>query len=144
MPLDTHIEVQGFTLTAVEQRRIDHDLAVLARQGLAHRPAPKAVLVLRQHVAQRQVEANLQVQLGPLGAHVVSHQAAETADRAVRLAVADIERQLERRLASQRGEPSYGVPSRREPAALRPHPLRQPAPAPSEIVAKDDQDTAVE
>jgi hypothetical protein len=40
--------------------------------------------------------------------------------------VADVERQLERRLATQRGEPTYGVPSRREPAQLRPHPPSRP------------------
>jgi hypothetical protein len=31
---------------------------------------------------------------------------------------------LERRTASQRGQPSYGVPSRRLPRQLRPHPPR--------------------
>jgi hypothetical protein len=129
MTLKTRLEVQGCALTAVEQQRIEAHLASLDRQLLAHRPDPRAVLVLRRHAAQRQIEANLQVQLGPLGAHVVSHQTAETADRAARLAVADVERQLERRLGSQRGEPTFGVPSRREPAALRPHPPRPPAAA---------------
>jgi hypothetical protein len=36
------------------------------------------------------------------------------------LAVADVERQLERKVASQRGEHRYGVPSRRLPKQLRP------------------------
>jgi hypothetical protein len=38
----------------------------------------------------------------------------------VHLAIEDLERQLERRLAGQRGEPTYGVPSRRLPKQLRP------------------------
>jgi hypothetical protein len=129
MTLKIRLEVQGCTLTAVERQRIEAHLASLDRQLLAHRPDPRAVLVLRRHAAQRQIEANLQVQLGPLGAHLVSHQSAETADRAVRLAVADVERQVERRLGSQRGEATFGVPSRREPAGLRPHPPHLPAAA---------------
>jgi hypothetical protein len=132
MTLETRLEVQGFTLSEVARQRIDHHLAALDRQLLSHRPAPTAVLVLRAHAAQRLVEATLQVQLGPLGPHVVSHQAAETADRAARLAVADVERQLERRQARQRGEHTFGVPSRREPAASRPHPWRRPRAATSE------------
>ena len=71
---------------------------------------------------QRRVTADLRVQLGPLAAHLISHQAAESADLAARLAVEDVERQLERRLAKQRGQPTYSVPSRRLPEALRPHP----------------------
>jgi hypothetical protein len=67
------------------------------------------------------MEVDLRVQLGPLGAHLVSHQRAGTTAHAVRLAVEDVERQLERRHADQRGEASFGVPSRREPAALRPN-----------------------
>jgi hypothetical protein len=69
------------------------------------------------------VAVDLRLELGPLGSHLISHQAAETADRAVRLAVEDVERQLERQLAVQRGEPSFGVPSRREPTSLRPSKL---------------------
>jgi hypothetical protein len=57
---------------------------------------------------------------------------AETADRAVHLAVRDVERQLERRHATQRGEPTYGVPSRRLPAELRPA-NAAPSEEPSEL-----------
>jgi hypothetical protein len=53
------------------------------------------------------------VQLGPLGPTLASSQAAPTPDRAAHLAIQAIERQLERLVAGQRGEPSYGVPSRR-------------------------------
>ena len=72
------------------------------------------------HGLQRQCEVDLRLQLGPLGPHLVSHQTAETVEAAVRQAVSDIERQLERRLARQRGEPAYGVPSRSLPRQTRP------------------------
>lgn len=119
MTLDTTLRTHGITLTDAERRRIDHHLAVLDRR-LQHRPSPTAILVLEEHRGRRQIEADLRVQLGPLGDHVVSHQSAETADRAVRLAVEDVERQLERKTAGQRGESTFGVPSRRLPTALRP------------------------
>ena len=107
--------------TAVEEQRIRHQLAGLAKR-LEHHPEPSVTVVLEQFPEQRRVEADLRLQLGPLGAHLVSRKAAETADRAVHLALGAIERQLERRTAAQRGEPSFGVPSRRLPHQLRPHP----------------------
>jgi ribosome-associated translation inhibitor RaiA len=122
MALEIKLQLHGLALTGAEERRILRHLHAL-EQRLVHRPEPTAELVLRQYGAQRQVRVDLRVQLAPLGPHLVSHQAAETADRAIRLAVEDVERQLERRQAAQRGEPTYGVPSRRLPAELRPHPL---------------------
>ena len=44
-----------------------------------------ATVVFKRHERQRQVEVALRVELGPLGEHLVSHQAAETAIHAVRL-----------------------------------------------------------
>ena len=125
MTLEIKIQSHGLALDEAEERRLRELVEGLGRR-LAHRPEPTAVLVLAQHGRQRQFQADLRVQLGPLGPTLVSHQAAETAEHTVRLAVADVERQLERRTAGQRGEPSYGVPSRRLPAQLRPHP---PGPA---------------
>lgn len=119
MTLETTLRTHGIALTDAERQRIDHHLAVLDRR-LKHRPSPKAVLVLEEHRNRRQIEASLRVQVGPLGDHLVSHQSAETVDRAVRLAVEDVERQIERKVAGQRGEPTFGVPSRRLPTALRP------------------------
>jgi hypothetical protein len=60
------------------------------------------------------------VHLGVDGAELVSHQSGETAEQAARLAVEDVERQLERYAATLRGEPAYHTPSRREPRDLRP------------------------
>jgi hypothetical protein len=59
------------------------------------------------------VSASLRLQLGPLGPTLASVQHAQTPDRAARLAIQAIERQLERMVAGQRGESSFGVPSRR-------------------------------
>jgi hypothetical protein len=112
MPLERKIHTRGLTLTDVDARRIAHRLDALERR-LARHPAPVADLVLTAHPMQRQVAADLRVRLTPLGSHVISHQAAATTDQAVRLAVVDVERELARRHAVQRGEPSFGVPSRR-------------------------------
>ena len=51
---------------------------------------------------------------------MVSHNSGETAEQAARLAIEDVERQLERYMATLRGEPAFGTPSRREPRDLRP------------------------
>jgi ribosome-associated translation inhibitor RaiA len=119
MPLKTILELGDVRLTEAEVRRIRRKLETLGRR-LTHHPKPIAEVVLKARPARRQVEAKVRVRLGPLGGHLVSSQAAETADCAVRLAMEDLERQLDRRLAGQRGEPTYGVPSRRLPKQLRP------------------------
>jgi ribosome-associated translation inhibitor RaiA len=117
------LETHDCPLGPDEERHIRHHLERLG-QRLTHFPEPLASVHLKRHELQRQVEVDLRVELGPLGAHLISHQSAETAVHAVRLAVEDVERQLERRLAKQRGEHSYGVPSRRLPKAERPHPRK--------------------
>ena len=121
MALGITLETHDCAIGPDEEGHIRHHLEKLG-QRLTHFPEPIATVVLKRHVLQRQIEAALRVELGPLGEHLVSHQAAETATHAVRLAVEDVERQLERRLAKQRGEHTYGVPSRRLPKADRPHP----------------------
>ncbi len=108
-------------LSELERRRIERRLKALERRLVNH-PEPLITLVLRAYPARRELEADLRVQLGPLGRHLVSHQTAETADHAVRLAAVDIQRQLERQHARQRGEPTFGVPSRRLPGHRRSHP----------------------
>jgi ribosome-associated translation inhibitor RaiA len=116
--LELTLKTHNFELPQAEERRIYGQLRALERRLMQH-PDPRAVLQLTPHEAQREVEADLRVQLSPLGSHLVSHQSAETASHAVRLAVADIERQLERHHAKQRGEPSFGVVSRRAPSPRR-------------------------
>lgn len=122
MALQIRLTTNGMTLSPTEQMRIERQLQKLNEQELANRPEPQAAVVLRQHASQRQVDVDLRIQLGPLGRHVVSHQTAATPDQAVRLAVDDLKRQLERLRAAQAGESTYGVPSRRLPKQLRPHP----------------------
>jgi ribosome-associated translation inhibitor RaiA len=119
MPLSTRVETHGFNLTPVDERRIEHGLHALERR-LSKRPDPSAILVLTHFPARRVVEADLRVQLGPLGAHLIARETAETADHATRRAIEEVERQLERRVAIQRGEPTYGVPSRRRATPSRP------------------------
>lgn len=119
MPLQTIIRTSGVSLSSSDEWQVHHQLDALERR-LIHHPDPKASLMLTRHRDQRQVEVDLRVELGPLGSHLISHQGAETVDRAVHLAIKDVERQLERRHAAQRGEPSFGVPSRRLPSSLRP------------------------
>jgi ribosome-associated translation inhibitor RaiA len=114
------LQISG-AANSIEEQRIRRQLAGLDKR-LVHHPEPSIVLVLDHSPEQRRVEADLRLQLGPLGGHLVSRKAAETADQAVRLAVEAIERQLERRTAGQRGEPTFGVPSRRLPRQLRPNP----------------------
>jgi hypothetical protein len=120
MPLSVQLDLQGLTLPDVDQRRMRSHLRSLERR-LKNRPEPAAVLVLRQHAGQRRVTSDLRVQLGPLGPTLISHQAAETPDLAIKRAVEDVERELERHVSIQQGESSFGVPSRREPRRLRPH-----------------------
>jgi ribosome-associated translation inhibitor RaiA len=121
LALEITLETHDNPLGLDEERHIRHHLERLGER-LSHFPQPIATVVLKRHPMQREVEVALRVELGPLGEHLISHQAAETAIHAVRLAVEDVERQLERRLAKQRGEHTYGVPSRRLPKANRPNP----------------------
>ncbi len=77
-------------------------------------------LTIKDKSTERRFTADALVSLGVDGIELVSHNQGETADLAARLAIEDIERQLERHMATLRGEPSFGTPSRREPKDLRP------------------------
>lgn len=122
MTMNIALHQRDLELSAEIENRIRHQLERLERRVESF-PDPQADLRLERHDAQRRVTADLTLQLGPNAQHLVSHQAAETPDKAALLAIGDVERQLERQLASMRGTHTYGVPSRREPASLRPHPL---------------------
>jgi ribosome-associated translation inhibitor RaiA len=80
---------------------------------LVHHPEPSATVTVVEHPMQRAFDVSLRVQLGPLGPTLISHQSAATVDLSLGKAIRDIERQLERHHGKQRGEPSFGVPSRR-------------------------------
>jgi len=139
MPLETITRTRNLTLSPAEERRLQRRLRALERR-LAHHPDPVATLDFHGLEGARQVEVSFRLRLGPLGPHLVSHQTAATPDEAVRLAIDDIERQLERKHAFQRGEQAWGVPSRREPAELRPHPPTTELPPPvEEAIALEQQ-----
>ncbi len=113
MAMETKVHRRNLTPTALEEKRMQRQWRKLERQ-MARYPAPLAEATLTAQAAQRLIQVDLRVRIGPSGAHLVSHQQAETVDLALERAVDDVTRQLERHRAQQRGEPSYGVPSRRE------------------------------
>lgn len=118
MTLTITLERHGVPLSTTQERRVHRHLTTLGRR-LVHRPEPIAALSFSGPTGQGEIEASLRVQLGPLGPTLTSSQAARTPDRAAHLAIRAVERQLERLAAGQRGEPSYGVPSRRRPGVVR-------------------------
>jgi ribosome-associated translation inhibitor RaiA len=120
MALKIQLTTGDLDLSPGQEKRVLHQLRSLERR-LVHFPEPIASLTVRDHRAQRRVTVDLRVELVPHGSHLISHQAADTVEHAVRLAVDDVERQLERHIAKLRGEPTFGVPSRRLPENLRPH-----------------------
>lgn len=122
MALNVELHIGDELLGEQQTALIDRHLERLEGR-LGHFPDPTAIVTLRHQQAPRRVTVDLRVELGPNAGELVSHQSAEVPAHAVRLAVEDAERQLERRLATQRGEPTFGTPSRREPKALRPHPF---------------------
>lgn len=128
MTLSISLERHGVPLSAVQEERIRRHLAALERR-LARRPDPIAVLALAGPNARHEIVAHLRVQLGPLGPTLTSSQSATAPDAAAREAIHAVERQLERMVAVQRGEPSYGVPSRRRLGATAGVPGHGAAPA---------------
>jgi hypothetical protein len=77
-------------------------------------------LTVRDRATERRHTVDLRVNLGVDGDVLVSHQSGDSAEHATRLAVEDVQRQLERYVSGLRGEAAYGTPSRREPRDLRP------------------------
>jgi flavodoxin len=130
--LERKIQLTNVTLTPVEERRIERHLDRLERR-LTHYPSPSVTLVLRQRPMPRQVDVDMQVHLTPGGTHLISHQTAETADHAVALAIDDVLRAYERHRSTVTHEPSYGVPSRREPRAHRQPSSKSPGTRDDEI-----------
>jgi ribosome-associated translation inhibitor RaiA len=100
-------------------KRIQHHLDSLDRRLVKFANAATTVNV-RERATERRFTADIRLAPGVDSVELVSHQSAETPEAASRLAVEDIERQLERFVATLRGEPAFGTPSRREPKVLRP------------------------
>jgi ribosome-associated translation inhibitor RaiA len=114
MSLSITLHRHSVPLTTPQEERVRHHLAALARR-LEHRPEPTATLSFGGQTGRHEIVASLRVQLGPLGPTLMSRETSTTPDGAAHHAIQSIERQLERLTARQRGEPSYGVPSRRRP-----------------------------
>jgi len=112
MTLTITLERHGIPVSDDQEQRIRHHLAALGRR-LEHRPEPMVVLAFSGHDSRHEVEVHVRLRLGPLGPTLASKHTSQTPDQAARLAIRAIERQLERLVSGQRGEPSYGVPSRR-------------------------------
>lgn len=122
MPLEIEVHRRGVSLTRLEEERIERHLRSLERR-VDKFPNPRLELAIEDQATPRGVRVDLRLALGPLGGHLVSHQEGPSSDVAVKAAVDDAKRQLERRLSNQRGESTYGVPSRRLPADQRPNPV---------------------
>ena len=106
-------------LSPDSEKRIQRHIAGLERR-LVKFQNPQITITIRDRPTERRHTADVRVQLGVDGVELVSHHGGEAAEHAARLAIEDIERQLERYVATLRGEPAYGTPSRREPRDLRP------------------------
>ena len=102
MTMVRRIQTHAISLAEVENRRIQHHLDRLERR-LQRYPEPIATLVVTAQQSGRRITADLRVQLGHLGEHLISHEHSDTADSAVRLATEDIERQVERLQATHAG-----------------------------------------
>jgi ribosome-associated translation inhibitor RaiA len=126
MTLEVQLHKRGITFTDLEEKRINRQIDGLAKR-LEKFPDPRLELAIENHKSPTRVSVDMRVALGPLGGHIVSHQEGATADSTVKAASDDVKRQLEKRLAQMRGEPSYGVPSRRFPEDMRPNPPDQSA-----------------
>ena len=122
MPMEVQLHKRGITLTRLEEERIQRHTRSLEKR-VEKFPNPRLELAIEDQAPHRGVRVDLRLALGPLGGHLISHQEGQGADVAVKAAINDVKRQLERRLSNQRGESSYGVPSRRLPSDLRPSPM---------------------
>ena len=101
------------------ERRIQRHIVALERR-LVKFKNPLGRLTIKDRPTERRHTADLVLDPGVDSTELVSHRAGESAEHAARLAIEDIERQLERYMANLRGEPAFHEPSRREPKGLRP------------------------
>lgn len=117
MPVELH--TPKTELSQDSEKRIQRHIAGLERR-LVNFPTALISLTVRDRATERRHTVDLRVNLGVDSDVLVSHQSGESAEHATRLAVEDVERQLERYVATLRGKHAFGTPSRREPRDLRP------------------------
>ena len=101
------------------EKRIQRHLSGLEKR-LTNFHNSNVHLTIKDKPTERRYTADAVVALGVDGVELASHHAGESAEHAARLAIEDIERQLERHVSTLRGESTFGTPSRREPRDLRP------------------------
>ena len=116
MPFEIHTPKTN--LGPDSEHRIQRHIAGLERR-LVKFHNPNGRLTVKDRPTERRHTADLVLDLGVDGVELVSHHAGESAEHAARLAIEDVERQLERYVSTLRGEASFGTPSRREPKELR-------------------------
>lgn len=119
MALNVQYHAHDVTIDPETKARFERLFANLDKR-LVHISEPQATARIREVGNPREFSIDLRVELGSHAGELISHKSAPSADHAMRLAIGDIERQLERRLSVQRGEASFGVPSRRLPKDQRP------------------------
>lgn len=106
-------------LSPESEHRIQRHLDSLERR-LAKFPTANVLVTIKDKSTERRFTVDILTALGVDGVELISHQSGESAEQAAKLAVEDIERQLERYVSTLKGEAAYGTPSRREPKDLRP------------------------
>ncbi|HEY8445707.1 MAG TPA: HPF/RaiA family ribosome-associated protein [Thermomicrobiales bacterium] len=118
MALGVQFHLNNYTLSSAEDKQLRRHLQRLERR-LQRFQEPRVSVTIKEFPPEGKVTVDFRLIPAPRERELISHQAGQNAGQAVRLAVEDIERQLERWFAKMRGEPAYGVPSRREPEELR-------------------------
>ena len=93
MTLTTRTRLHNVFPNEMEARRIRRHFQAL-EQRVAEWPDPMATLLLTRRTARRGVEARVRLRVRHLGGHLVSRAVGGSADYAVRLAIAKLERQL--------------------------------------------------
>jgi len=136
--MPVHLHTPKTDLSPDAEKRIQRHIAGLERR-LVNFQNPQITITIKDRPTERRHTADVRVQLGVDGVELVSHHGGEAAEHAARLAIEDIERQLERYVATLRGEPAFGTPSRREPRDLRPG-IQYDDEAPDEVALTDEDD----
>src|SRR5680860_1279724 len=95
VPMEVQLHKRGITLTRLEEERIQRHTKSLEKR-IEKFPDPRLELAIEDQAPHRGVRVDLRLALGPLGGHLISHQEGQGADVAVKAAINDVKRQLER------------------------------------------------
>lgn len=123
MTADVYLHKKGVELSKTEEERIDRQIEALETR-LKNFKNPRIDVTIDGSHAPQETGAKIQVSLRVDGKVLASEEKGVSADTAVKAAMQDVKRQLEKEVAKLRGEDTYGVPSRRLPDDLRPNPIQ--------------------